>query len=179
MPMPEPPSPMPGPSTIDPRAFRDVLGCFATGIVLVTGLPDGEPVGLTCQSFTSLSMDPPLVAFCPSRTSVSWRRIRATGAFGVSVLAERQRALSDLFAQRRDDKFARVDWHHGTTGAPLIDGAVAHLECEVTGVHAGGDHEIVIGRVVDLAGSADGGPLLYFRGRYATLTTVSGHTATG
>ncbi|OLT27325.1 hypothetical protein BJF79_01625 [Actinomadura sp. CNU-125] len=154
---------------VDARAFRDVLGRFASGLVVITGLPDGEPAGFTCQSFTSLSIAPPLVACCPSRTSVSWRRIRATGAFCANVLSDGQRATSDLFAQRRDDKFAEVAWCPGETGAPRIEGAVAHIECEVESVHAGGDHEIVIGRVVALSGSAGHRPLLFYRGRYAAL----------
>ncbi|MFI0351260.1 flavin reductase family protein [Actinomadura sp. 9N407] len=154
---------------VDPRAFRDVLAGFASGVVLVSGMADEGPVGFTCQAFTSLSVDPPLVAFCPSSTSVSWGRIRPAGAFCVNVLADHQQELSAVFAQRRDDKFDHVTWRHGATGAPVIDGAVAHIDCEIEEIHAGGDHEIVVGRVVDLARDRDRTPLLYFGGRYGTL----------
>ena len=136
---------------IDPRAFREALGGFASGVVVVSGMSDGEPMGLTCQAFTSLSIDPPLVAFC------------------ANVLADGQREVSDLFGRRRDDKFQQVSWRPGLTGMPLIEGAAVHIECEIEDVHPGGDHEVVIGRVVALASDAARGPLLYHRGRYATL----------
>lgn len=154
---------------IDPRAFREALGGFASGVVVVSGMSDGEPMGLTCQAFTSLSIDPPLVAFCPALSSVTWRRIRTAGAFCANVLADGQREVSDLFGQRRDDKFQRISWRPGLTGMPLIEGAAVHIECEIEDVHPGGDHEVVVGRVVALAGDAARGPLLYHRGRYATL----------
>ncbi|WP_211360139.1 flavin reductase family protein [Actinocorallia herbida] len=154
---------------MDPRLFREVMGGFASGIVVVAGMVADEPVGLTCQSFTSLSMDPPLIAFCPALSSVTWRRIRPTGAFCVNVLAAEQRDVSGLFGQRRDDKFEQVPWRRGVSGAPLLDGAAAHIECEIAEIHPGGDHEIVVGRVVALTGDAERMPLLYHRGRYGVL----------
>ncbi|MGI5158973.1 flavin reductase family protein [Microbispora sp. CA-102843] len=154
---------------IDSRTFRDALGCFASGVVVISGMSGGDPVGFTCQSFTSLSMTPPMVAFCPSVASVTWRQIRSAGAFCVNILSESQRRTSDVFAQRRDDKFAGISWRPGLAGAPLIDDALAHIECEIESVYPGGDHDIVLGRVVRLGGTGRTEPLLYYRGRYARL----------
>ncbi|GAB2848470.1 flavin reductase family protein [Actinocorallia aurea] len=164
---------------IDARLFRDVMGGFASGVVVVSGMVEGEPVGLTCQSFTSLSIDPPLIAFCPALSSVTWARIRPSGAFCVNVLAAEQRDVSGLFAQRRDDKFERISWRAGASGTPLIDGAAAHVECEIAAIHPGGDHEIVVGRVTALTGDAERMPLLYHRGRYGVIAPHFGTASEG
>lgn len=152
------------------RALRDVLGRFASGVVVVTGTVSGQPVGLTCQSFTSLSIDPPMVMFCPSATSTSWCRIRTSGAFCINVLGESQREVSNLFAQRRDDKFDDIDWRAGATGSPLIEGSLAHIDCGIESVFPGGDHDIVLGHVVETSLQPSGRPLLYYCGRYETLS---------
>jgi 3-hydroxy-9,10-secoandrosta-1,3,5(10)-triene-9,17-dione monooxygenase reductase component len=132
------------------QLFRDVLGRYASGVTVVTTLLDGQPVGMTCQSFTSVSLDPPLVAFLPSRQSRAIASIRRTGTFCVNFLADGQEELSDRFASRSDDKFA------GVVGAapPRTGGPEA------------GDHYLVIGRVVDLAVGEAENPLLYYRGAY-------------
>ncbi|CAM3112408.1 flavin reductase family protein [Prescottella defluvii] len=152
------------------RALRDVLGHFASGVVIVTGTVSGKPVGLTCQSFSSLSINPPMVMFCPSSTSSSWGQIKASGAFCINVLEESQREVSNLFAQRRDDKFDTIDWRAGETGSPLIEGSLAHIDCTVESVFPGGDHDIVLGRVVDTERRPSGRPLLYYCGQYEILS---------
>jgi flavin reductase (DIM6/NTAB) family NADH-FMN oxidoreductase RutF len=157
--------------TTDPTVFRRTLGHFCTGVVVVTALDEGEPVGMTCQSFSSLSLDPPLVMFSPARTSTTWPRIRRAGTFAVNILAADQEAICRTFAISGGDKFAGVGWRVGLTGAPLLDGSLAHIECRVESVAAGGDHDIVIGAPVAMAEQPHLDPLLFFRstfGRFAS-----------
>lgn len=149
--------------------LREVLSRFASGITVITGVADGAPIGLTCQSFSSLSLRPPMVLFCPARTSRSWKRIRPTRRFTVNVLEESQRRVSAVFAQRSDDKFAAVDWAPGPAGTPHLAGALAHIDAEVEHVVPGGDHQVVMGRVSGAALRATGRPLLYYRSGYETL----------
>jgi 3-hydroxy-9,10-secoandrosta-1,3,5(10)-triene-9,17-dione monooxygenase reductase component len=138
--------------------------------VVVTAMLASAPVGLTCQSFCSLSLRPPLVMFGVATSSQSWPRIRGAGRFAVNVLGEHQERISRAFAVSQADKFVDVSWHLGAGGAPLIDGALAHIQCTLHAVHDGGDHEIAIGRVLALNERADGtGPLVYFRGEYRLL----------
>lgn len=164
-------SAVPGSGAVHDAAlrFREVLGRFATGVTVVTAEHEGEPVGLTCQSFTSVSLDPPLVLFVPARTSRAWPRIERAGAFCVNVLGRGQERLSEAFASRGTDKFAGVAWRPGVTGAPVLDAGIAWLDCTLHAVHDGGDHLVVLGRVRDLGtrGSAD--PLIYSEGRYRHL----------
>lgn len=150
----------------DSATFRRVLGHFCSGITVITGIDAGGPVGLTCQSFTSVSLDPPLVLFVPAKATSSWPRIGAASHFCANVLAEDQEALSRGFAVRGGDKFGGVGWRPGLTGAPVLDGCLAYVDCEIHAVHDGGDHDIVVGRVVDLAITSDAAPLLFFRGGY-------------
>jgi flavin reductase (DIM6/NTAB) family NADH-FMN oxidoreductase RutF len=153
----------------DTALFRGVLGHFCTGLVVVSALgPDG-PQGLTCQSFASLSLDPPLVLFSPARTSTSWPRIREIGTFCVSVLAEGQQQLSAQLARSGPDKFAGVEWNATPLGAPRLDGAVAWLDCTLHAEYDGGDHTIVVAAVRHLGAQPHVRPLLYYQGRYATL----------
>lgn len=156
-------------ASIDPDLFRSVLGNFASGVTVVTAMDDGEPVGLTAQSFTSLSLDPPLVMFCPTVTSTSWPRIRHARHFAANILAEGQDALGIQFARSGSDKFAGVQWSAGPSGAPLLAGVLAHIDCQIEAVHPGGDHQIVIGRVLHLAAEADKKPLVYFRSAFESL----------
>ncbi len=158
---------MPG---FDSATFRTVLGHFCSGITIVTAVDEGEPVGLTCQSFTSVSLDPPLVLFVPARASLSWPRIRAAGHFCANVLDQDQEELSRRFAIKGADKFAGVGYRPGPSGAPVLDGCLATIDCEIETVHEAGDHDIVIGRVLDLAVGDGGSPLLYFRGGYGRFT---------
>lgn len=149
--------------------FRDVMGQFASGITVITAQGEEGPVGFTCQSFSSLSLLPPLVVFCPSRTSRSWQAIRTAGSFTVNVLEESQQQLSNAFARSGGDKFAGLTWSAGATGAPRLAGALAHIDAEIDQVLDGGDHEIVVGRVLQTARRRTGRPLLYFRSAYQTL----------
>ncbi|HWJ81555.1 MAG TPA: flavin reductase family protein [Nocardioides sp.] len=158
------------------RRFRDVVGAFASGITVVTTMSGDQPVGMTCQSFSSVSLDPPLVLFVPAKTSRAWPLIQRAGRFCINVLAADQEHVSAQMATKGTDKFAGIDWHPAeATGSPVIEGTLAHLDCTVHTVHEAGDHYVVIGRVQHLAtGPADdtaeqlSEPLLYFRGRYRT-----------
>ncbi len=123
-------------------------------------------MGLTCQSFASVSLDPPLVLFAAARASFSWPRIRRAGHFCANVLEEGQEELGRRFAVKGADKFAGVGWRPGATGSPILAGCLAHVECEVEAVHEAGDHDIVVGRVVDLGVRGEGNPLLFYRGGY-------------
>ncbi len=147
---------------LDQARFREVLGHFATGVTIVTALEDAEPVGFTCQSFAALSLDPPMVILAPSRSSTSWPRIREAGAFCVNILEEHQEALGRTFAVSGGDKFDGVGWKPGLTGAPVLEGSLAMVECRLGEVFDGGDHELVTGLVVAMD-IGEGGPLLFYR----------------
>ena len=157
---------------VGPADFRHAMGQFATGVTIVTSVgPNGEPVGTTANAVTSLSLDPPLVLVCFDRASVTLEAISAHGAFAVNVLAARQQHLSANFARRGlAAAWDGVRHRRGRTGSPRLDGVLASLECTVEHRIAGGDHEIVVGRVQDVeTGPADRDPLLFWRGRYAAL----------
>jgi 3-hydroxy-9,10-secoandrosta-1,3,5(10)-triene-9,17-dione monooxygenase reductase component len=155
---------------LDQARFREVLGHFATGVTIVTALEEGVPVGFSCQSFAALSLDPPMVVLAPARTSTSWPRIRAAGSFCVNILGEHQEAVCRAFAISGGDKFSGVGWRPGITGAPVIDHSLAVVECELGDIFEGGDHEIVIGRVVALD-VGEGGPLLFYRGGFGRFVS--------
>lgn len=157
-------------STIDPALFRRVLGCHATGVAAITALTVGEgPVGMAVTSFTSVSLDPPLVAFCPDRKSSTWPKIAAAGRFAVNLLAEDQGEACRAFASRGAEKFAGIGWRKSAHGLPVLDGALASIECAVEQVIEAGDHFIVLGRVLAMAADETAGPLLFFRSAYAQV----------
>ena len=149
------------------RKFRDVLGRFCTGVTVVTSVSNGRPVGMTCQSFSSVSLDPPLVLFCPSKSSHAWPQMQRAGFFCVNLLSHDQLDLSNTFAKKGVDKFAGVSWRSSATGAPLLDGVLGWVDCTIYAVHEAGDHYVVIGRVMDLGVEEAPHPLLFYRGRYA------------
>jgi 3-hydroxy-9,10-secoandrosta-1,3,5(10)-triene-9,17-dione monooxygenase reductase component len=149
-------------SGLDQARFREVLGHFATGVTIVTASEDGEPVGFSCQSFAALSLDPPMVILAPAKSSTSWPRIAEAGAFAVNILAEHQEAICLNFAVSGGDKFDGVAWTAGTTGAPLIKGSLATIECTLGAIYEGGDHELVTGHVVAME-VGSGSPLLFYR----------------
>jgi flavin reductase (DIM6/NTAB) family NADH-FMN oxidoreductase RutF len=152
--------------------FRHAIGHFATGVTIVTSVgADGQPVGTTANAVTSLSLDPPLLLVCFDRLSFTLQAVRAHGAFVVNVLAARQRHLSANFARRGlAAGWADVLYHPGRTGSPRLDGVLAALECTVEERLPGGDHEIVVGRVLDVETTGkDTTPLLYWRGAYGSL----------
>ena len=152
---------------IDAARFRQVLGHFATGVTVIASSGPEGPVGLAVGSFTSLSLDPPLVAFCADKRSSSWPKIREAGSFCVNVLSDDQEALCRAFASKGADKFAGVGWEPTGTGSPRLTGALAWIDCTVDTVHDGGDHEICVGRVRELdVDVEDAGPLVFYRGGY-------------
>lgn len=152
---------------LDQRAFRDALGCFATGVTVVCArAADGEPLGLTVNSFTSVSLEPPLVLWCLAESTQRFNDYRRCGHYAISVLSADQRNLSDRFASPLTDKFAGVDWRPGVGGAPLLAGALATFECVNAQRYPGGDHLIFVGEVRRFTSRA-AQPLLYVGGRYA------------
>lgn len=157
--------------TIDSRAFRNALGCFATGITVITTVePDGTPVGVTVNSFSSVSLDPPLVLFCLGRASQSLAAFESAGAYAVNILADDQQDLSNRFANRNlQERWDGVAAERGVTGVPLLKGCLATIECDLDKMLDGGDHVILVGRVRRLESREDGKPLLYFRGGYKEL----------
>ncbi|WP_258341384.1 flavin reductase family protein [Saccharopolyspora gregorii] len=155
-----------GETLIPPDEYRDVLGRFCTGITIVAGIGGGRPRGFACQSFSAVSLDPPLVLICPGRGSTSWPRIRAGGRFTVNVLAEHQGAVCAAFGSSGGSKFDAVDWRSGPAGEVLLDGVLAWIHCQIESIHDGGDHEIVVGRVTSLRAERGGRPLLFYRGRH-------------
>lgn len=160
---------------IDPQHFRGVLGNYPTGVCVITAFdPESGPIGMTVGSFTSVSLDPSLVAFLPIRASGTYQRIRSIGKFCVNVLGADQDELCRLFARRGADKFADVGWSPAGSGAPVLDGAIAWIDCELSATYEAGDHDIVIGAVQDL-GSAEqpSPPLLFFQGGYGRFSTLS------
>lgn len=152
----------------DSASFRSVLGHFATGITVITAMDGDEPVGLAANSFTSVSLDPPLVLFCAAKSSTTWPRIQRAGHFTVNVLDEHQEDVCRLFATPGADRFAQIGWHVGI-GGPILEDVHAFLDCMVEAEHEAGDHIVVIGRVRDLGLAADAGPLLFYQGRYGRL----------
>ncbi|WP_229871550.1 flavin reductase family protein [Streptomyces longisporoflavus] len=162
---------------LDAREFRRVLGNFATGVTVVTapaaeGEPGSAPAGFACQSFSSLSLDPPLVSFMVARTSTTWPRIARAGVFCVNVLGADQGALCRAFAVSGADKFAGVVHDPApVTGSPRLAGVPAWIDCTIQAVHTGGDHLIVVGRVDALGATDDDAPLLFHRGKFGTFAT--------
>jgi 3-hydroxy-9,10-secoandrosta-1,3,5(10)-triene-9,17-dione monooxygenase reductase component len=152
----------------DARAFRDALGRFATGVAVVTAAPDDEPTGLIVNSLTSVSLEPPLVAFCPSRSSLTWSRMRRAGRFGVNVLGRQHEQFARRAIPGGADRFAGLDWEIGRGGVPLLTDALASLECEIVAEHATGDHWIVVGRVDDLRISPNKDALVFFAGEFGS-----------
>ena len=152
-------------AVVEAGEMRRVLGHFATGVTIVAGFDDGAPVGFACQSFTSVSLDPPLVLFCPAHTSTTWPKIQASGSFSVNVLAADQIELCKTFATSGNDKFAGLRWHP-TAWGPSIDGVLATVHCDIEQVHAAGDHDVVIGHVRELVTHRESGPLLFFKGQF-------------
>jgi flavin reductase (DIM6/NTAB) family NADH-FMN oxidoreductase RutF len=152
---------------IDGARFRQVLGHFATGVTVITAATPEGPAGLAVGSFTSLSLDPPLVAFCPDKRSTSWPKIREAGSFCVNILARDQEVVCRAFASKGTDKFQGLGWEPAGTGAPRLAGVLAWIDCTIEAVHDGGDHEICVGRVQELdVGEEEDGPLVFYRGGY-------------
>lgn len=150
------------------------MGQFCSGVTVVTGIGPTSPVGFTCQSFSSLSLDPPRIVLCVSRTSTSWPAVRNGVSFCVNVLAQHQNALSERFARSGGDKFRDVLWSPSPDGAPRLADATAWIDCRLHTEYDGGDHLVVIGDVRRLEAPAEPRqPLLYYRGRYTRIAATS------
>jgi len=159
---------------IEPNVFRTVLGHFVTGVTVVTALDGDRPFGITVNALSSVSLEPPLVMVALDRRRFLTPIVRAAGRYAVNILSEDQQALSDCFAGADvtpgRDRFCGASWHPGSMGLPLLDGAIATLECNVVETFSAGDHDLFIGRVETLANAADHPmPLLYYRRRYLRI----------
>lgn len=156
-------------STIDPRRFREVCGQYATGVAVITASGAGRLAGVTVNSFTSVSLEPPLVQFSLDRKASVFPIFSECAHFAVNILSRGQQALSNMFAVR-SDAFEEVDYAAGTGGCPVFAGCVANLECDRYAVYDGGDHIIILGRVKRLHCAPSNEPLLFFRGAYGTFS---------
>ncbi|MXO85814.1 alpha/beta fold hydrolase [Altererythrobacter aurantiacus] len=155
---------------VDPRTLRDALGTFATGVTIVTATaPDGSHVGLTANSFTSVSLDPPLLLVCPARNAGSMAALEQAEHFAVNVLHIGQQSVSNLFAMKGEDRFAETEFELWDRGVPILDNALANFECRKYAEYDGGDHVILVGEVERVRYAPQRDPLLYFRGKYRRL----------
>jgi len=159
-------------SAVDGARYRQVLGHFPTGVTVVTANTDDGPVGLCVGSFTSVSLAPPLVAFCAGDSSTSYPRIETAGHFCVNILADDQEEIARVFADKGDSKFGGIGWRPSVvTGAPVINDVLAWIDCRIDAIHEAGDHWIVVGRVLDLEIGHEGGPLVFFRGGFGRYSS--------
>lgn len=154
----------------DSARFRQVLGHVPTGVTVVTAETGDRPVGITIGSFTSVSLDPPLVGFLPGKTSDSWPSILEAGSFCVNVLAADQGDVCWAFAKENPDKYVGIGWRPAPSGSPILDGVLAWIDCEIHAVAEAGDHWWVMGLVRDLAVERDTGPLVFYRGALGGFT---------
>lgn len=158
-----------GPVLSDPDddSFRHVLGHYPTGVAVITASTESGPVGMAMNSFTALSLDPPLVLFCPAESSTTWPVLRKAGSIAVNVLSAGQESASRAFAARGADRFDQVEWLPGGNGAPLLADALGWLECTVQAEYPAGDHTVVIAKIEQMGvHGAITDPLVFFRGRY-------------
>jgi flavin reductase (DIM6/NTAB) family NADH-FMN oxidoreductase RutF len=165
--------------SFQPSELRQLLGHFATGVAVVTAeVPDGERAGVTINSFNSVSMSPELILFSLDRSLLSLPVFEAATHYGVNFLAAGQEEVSRRFASRGQEKWSETDWRRGSTGAPLLAGSLAHIECARHSVVEAGDHLIFLCRVLDFATSGSQAPLIFYRGRYHQLPDTSHAAAT-
>lgn len=157
--------PKPTPARIEPKALRQTLGCFPTGVAVATAFArNGAPIGVTISSFNSVSMDPPLVLWSLARTAGSLPEFRAHGGFAINILSETQAELARRFAGSDRDRFSGLDWTTGLHGSPVIGASAAVLECRTYALHEGGDHEILLGEVL-AHDASDRTPLVFGKGQ--------------
>jgi flavin reductase (DIM6/NTAB) family NADH-FMN oxidoreductase RutF len=163
---------------VDPKHFRDVLGSYPTGVCVVTSqAASGERWGLAVGSFTSISLDPPLVGFLPDKRSRSWEQMATTGRFCVNVLGSDQIEACRRFASRHEDKFEGISHGSSPGGLPLLDNVLAWIECDVAQVVELGDHLLVVGAVRAMERQGEGSPLIFHRGGYHMLSGLGEETA--
>jgi len=159
--------------TINPQWFRTVLGQYPTGVCAITAMDkDGKVSGMAVGSFTSVSLNPPLVAFLPDRSSTSWPKIESAGKFCVNVLSNQQLDVCKRFASKAEDKFAGLAYRLSGTGSPIIEDVVAWIDCDLHSVQDAGDHYIVIGAVRDLQMESEDSALLFYRGGYGGFASL-------
>lgn len=161
-------------SDLSAKNLRDVLGHFATGLTVITAAAKHGPAGFTCQSFSSLSLEPALVTFSPARTSSTWPLLRAAGRFTVNILPAEHQHLAAQFARPGAEKFAGVHHTPSPLGNPVLNQALAWVDCELHQEYDGGDHTIVVGSVRALGARADAEPLLFYKGSYVGVRSLSG-----
>lgn len=159
--------------TLDSRSFRRILGHYPTGVCAITSVSGGSPVGMVVGSFTSVSLDPPLVAFLPDRKSTSWPKLEASGRFCVNVLSDRQRHVCERLSSKAENKFEMLRYRSSPSGLPIVDGAIAWIDCSLHAVHEAGDHYIVLGRVEALDVAHADRPLLFFQGGYGSFQAAA------
>ena len=158
-------------------SFRHVLGHYPTGVAVITAMTAAGPVGMAMNSFTSLSLEPPMVLFCPAASSSTWPALQAVGIIAVNVLSAGQESVSRQFAAKTGDRFAGVDWSPGENGAPLLHDALGWLECTVAGETPGGDHSVVIATIERMGvHNAIAEPLMFFRGGYFAGLSEAGRS---
>jgi flavin reductase (DIM6/NTAB) family NADH-FMN oxidoreductase RutF len=156
--------------TIDQTDFRNALGTFATGVTIVTTTSDdGDPIGLTANSFSSVSLSPPLILFCLDRGSFSFAHFERSSHFAVNVLSAEQQDVSNHFARPSEDKWNDISFSTGKVGCPAFSEALAIFECSTDSIHDAGDHIIIVGKVEHFELKPEGEPLLYYKGRYAKI----------
>ena len=157
-----------GPPPLGPgeARFRQVLGHFATGVTVVTSVDGDGPIGLAVNSFTSVSLDPPLLAICVNRASTTWARIRTVGHFTVNILGADQEAVSRTFASVTSDRFLGISSWPSPSGGPVLDGALAWIDATIEAEHDAGDHILIVGRVSTLDVTREAAPLVFYRGGY-------------
>lgn len=157
-------------NTFDPIAFRRALGEYVTGVTVITAEGgNGERIGMTMNSFNSVSLDPPLVLFSVDRRALSLPALQSAKGFGINILSRAQQDISGRFAKAQTDKWSEIKWTPGYMNAPLIEGAQAHFECAPYATYDGGDHVIFVVRVVRFTTQPGAEPLAFFRGRYAVV----------
>lgn len=150
--------------------FRKTMSQFCTGVVAVTGCYEEKPIGFAAQSFASVSLEPFLVALCPSKSSTSWPKIREAGRFCVNILAKEQLPICEAMSRSGGDKFIGLEWRGGLTGSPIFSSSLGYAECEIEAEHEAGDHLVVIGRVIDFDLIYEKSePLLFFRSEYGSF----------
>ncbi|MFC9978454.1 flavin reductase family protein [Gordonia sp. NPDC127522] len=154
---------------LSPAALRKVWSNFATGVAVIAAADGTTPIGFTCQSVVSVSLDPPLLSLCPSKSSTTWPRVRSVGRFCVNILAADQHDACMGFSRTGTDKFVGVEWTPTSNGSPAIRGAMAHLDATITAEHDAGDHTIVVARVTGVTADDGTSPLLFFRGALGGL----------
>ncbi|MHB1251613.1 MAG: flavin reductase family protein [Acidimicrobiales bacterium] len=155
-------------SSLEIAHFKEVVGHYVTGVVVITASSPDGPAGFTCQTFGSLSLEPILVSFAAKSSGQSWSRVQRTGVIGINILSSEQESLARVFATTGVDKFSGVGWSAGPNGAPLLDGAIAHLEGRMTYRTTQGDHDIVVA-AIEYVAAHPGTPLAYYRGGFAEL----------